>query len=289
MILLPRILCYFHTLLVTIPATELRKFPAQLLKFIWGPKGHRLVWCTLYIPRDFGRLGVPDLKKYYRAAQLAQRIQIYYKSYSSKWIALEVQAYAPLPMDLLMWIPPNNRKTSSVPHSLQLLDSSCKSALQSPHTPVAPIFWNMAFLPGLSLHEFHCWVKKGLYCIDNFLDHKGFLHPLQQTTDDCTIRTVSENRFHGEAQRGGISALYKQFVTATAKFPYRLAWERNLGAEIAKDDLNAWALWMSPLLTTYLMVFHSWASLLAVPSIFPTVFPGVQAGGNNVSHMVDMP
>lgn len=54
MLVLPKILYYFRTLPILVP------IEANIFNFIWGAKGSRLAWTTMYAPRDLGGLGVAD-------------------------------------------------------------------------------------------------------------------------------------------------------------------------------------------------------------------------------------
>ena len=70
--ILPRLLYLFRTLPVILNHSDLKNFQRTLLRYMWGNKRPRVNKSTLYTPKCRGGLGLPDLQKYFHAAQLAQ-------------------------------------------------------------------------------------------------------------------------------------------------------------------------------------------------------------------------
>lgn len=84
--LLPKLLYLFRSLPLPLNKANLAQFQSKVLKFIWGPKGHRLAHATLYTLRIKGGLGVPDFWAYYKAAQLIQLSVVYSRREHPDWV-----------------------------------------------------------------------------------------------------------------------------------------------------------------------------------------------------------
>lgn len=147
MMVLPKILYYFKTL----PIVEaLRQFQTKIFSFILGAKGSRLAQTTMFGPNDLGGLGLPDFLKYYIVVQLTQLCQLHYNHYRLDWLSVEAQAFSPLQIDLVLWIPSKHRKAMLCPtlsHSVSLWDSTCR------RWPYAPPFPCGAPLKILNFHQ----------------------------------------------------------------------------------------------------------------------------------------
>lgn len=111
---LPKILYFFQTLPVRIPAFFLRLLQKRLLSFIWANKHTRVYRLTLYAHRLRGGLGVPNIAKYYQAAQISQFAMLQATSNIPFWVLLEIPNCAPVPISALLWLPPKMRPP---PHS----------------------------------------------------------------------------------------------------------------------------------------------------------------------------
>lgn len=127
--LLPRLLYLFRILPISICMPELRKFQNKVLKFIWGNKRPWVNKRTLYAPKLKGGLGVPDLAKYYHAAQLVQIIHFYSGSPQPIWMKLESSLHLTKPISHLMWLKSKVRQVMLWPtlsFSLHLWDRLTK-------------------------------------------------------------------------------------------------------------------------------------------------------------------
>lgn len=124
------------------------------------------------------RLGAPDFRKLYVAAQFAQLCQPHSRHYKPDWVSI---ACSPLTVDLILWIPPKHHKAILCPtlsHSIHLWDMSCRRwLLHSSHTPVAPLFSDPLFPPGMQPEVFGLWLNESLYRIDDYLDHRRIRPP----------------------------------------------------------------------------------------------------------------
>lgn len=179
MTILPKILYFFRTLPVQVPAFYLRLLQNRLLAFIWAHKRPRVSRSTLYAHRLQGGLGVPNVAKYYQAAQISQLSMLHATSDIPLWVLLEVPNCAPVPISALLWLPPKMRPPSASPlmiHSLKLWDSIRYSGkLMSPFLPLLPLLNNPMFPPGLEQpHIFSWWPTHGFSLVRHFLHTRTF-------------------------------------------------------------------------------------------------------------------
>ena len=177
MTLLPRILYLFRSLPIPIRKDQLQSLQSKILKFIWGKSGYRIPQNTLYNHRKRGGLGLPHLYKYFLAARLAQLSVVYSKFDKPDWVHIEKQAVPHLSLDYLLWCPQKRRPpilSPSLSQSYALWDRIRHlPALVSKAQPLANIFQNPNFPPGMGNKAFSWWLDKGLYRIGHYLTTKG--------------------------------------------------------------------------------------------------------------------
>lgn len=139
-----------------------------------------------------------------------------------------------------------------------------RSSLSSPHTPLAPIFCNPEFSPGLTPQLFQWWLNKGLLRIGDFLNGNQ-LHTIQYFKDEFLMPPSEIFRYNQIAlfarsklnqvvgpltfttfeltcqargfQRGRISAIYTSLTEPDSKLAYMVQWERDLNLTF---DLTEW-------------------------------------------------
>lgn len=70
MVTLPRLLYYFRTLPVWIPASIFKQLQSMITGFLWAAGRRRVALKILIRPKSEGGLAVPDLETFYLAAQL---------------------------------------------------------------------------------------------------------------------------------------------------------------------------------------------------------------------------
>ena len=177
MTLLPKILYLFRSLPIPVTKSYIDSLQSAITKFIWEKKGNRLSKTVLFRPRLKGGLGLPNLWWYYRAAQLSQFSIIYLKGPKPDWVSMEKAVTPGFTLDFLLWNHPRNRPPILAPtlsHSMSLCDSLHKlPSLVSHWHPLAHIFHNSRFQPGLDIVAFKWWLDKGLYRIGHFFNSNG--------------------------------------------------------------------------------------------------------------------
>uniref|UniRef100_A0A803KAU1 Reverse transcriptase domain-containing protein n=1 Tax=Xenopus tropicalis TaxID=8364 RepID=A0A803KAU1_XENTR len=173
MTLLPKLLYLFRLLPVNISERDLKSFEKQVMSFIWMAKKPRVNKSVLYRNRLEGGLGLPNLKKYYVAAQLAQIPTIHVQSAPPLWVDLENYLVKPHTAEALFWSPAPSRSTSMslcLKHTLSLWDRYAPVyAWVSSYTPAAPIIGNPQFLPGLQAKAFAWWTANKFTRIEHLI------------------------------------------------------------------------------------------------------------------------
>lgn len=81
MTVLNKLLCYFRILPIPVPVNVLNTFQIRIFTFVWGSRGCRMARSTLYTPKESGRLGVLDFRKYNIVTQLR-----YFTHYRPDWV-----------------------------------------------------------------------------------------------------------------------------------------------------------------------------------------------------------
>lgn len=89
MIILPKLLYLFQTLPIPVPCGHLRKLQADLLRYVWNYKRHRIPQSVLMALRADRGLAFPNLVKYYQAAQLRAIVSWFPQHSYNKWTEIE--------------------------------------------------------------------------------------------------------------------------------------------------------------------------------------------------------
>lgn len=190
--LMPRILYLVRSLHIPIPKHVLTKFQTRIIHFIWGTEGHRFSKGVLFRLKTQGGLGLPNLWWYYQVAQLAQISSVYSKGPKPAWLSMERQAVLHHMIDYLLWCPCSQWPPIMAPmllNTLALCDTLHKQkSLVFPLKPLAHIFHNPEFIPGLNISAFTWWLNKGMFRIGHIFTSSG---PL--TLNDCTYKLEMAN------------------------------------------------------------------------------------------------
>lgn len=144
------------------------------MRFIWANKRPRISKANLFTHRLQGGLGVPQVTKYYLAAQISQLSLLHASSNVPLWVLLELPNCAPLLMQALFWLPQKLWPTSLIPlmlHSLKLWNSvDTRAPLCPPSCLCCPLQITHCSSPGLDQpHAFAWWTPRGLTKARNLL------------------------------------------------------------------------------------------------------------------------
>lgn len=106
MTLLPKPLYLFETLPISMPLGDLKALQADVIRFIWAYKRHRIPKSVVLAGKSRGGLAVPELLKYYWAAQL-RRIPPWSTLYAfTRWMEIEKLWVAPYHSNSFLWSSP---------------------------------------------------------------------------------------------------------------------------------------------------------------------------------------
>lgn len=111
---------------IRVPAYCLSLLQNRISFFIWAYKCPRFAHSSLFIHKLQGGLGVPNVAKYYLAAQISQLAMLNATQNIPLWVLLELPSCVPTPVSALLWLPHRPHPSPSRPlmlHSLQLWDS----------------------------------------------------------------------------------------------------------------------------------------------------------------------
>lgn len=74
---------------LAIPKVDLHKWQTMLNTFIWSNRRHRILHKTMRLSRNRGSVGVPDIRLYFEAAQLANVLRILSSDLKTDWMSME--------------------------------------------------------------------------------------------------------------------------------------------------------------------------------------------------------
>ena len=100
--ILPRLLYLFQTIPAEIPARQFQELDKIISRFIWQGGKPRIRFRTLQLPKVKGGLSLPNLRNYYRAAQLKTLVDICNPSYIAKWKEIERQISSDIPLQAII-------------------------------------------------------------------------------------------------------------------------------------------------------------------------------------------
>lgn len=272
MTVLPKLLYLFDTLPIPIRRGDLRSMQATLLNFIWAQKRHRISKLVLQTPKNRGGLAVPDLIRYYWAAQL-RCIPAWSSLFAySRWMEIEKLWVAPTHPNSFLWATSNIRMSSPLLGPMVLTREvwrTCadKFGLSSASSAMTSFLFNPQFpdsLGGLSMKP---WFDKKLFRFADIVDCKTrrllSFESLQDTfslprnsyysylqishfmktalaADSVSLPTKFEMLCRqGVSTKGLISNIYKMLIDPPSDDPirhsYMTKWESYLDMQLPYD------------------------------------------------------
>lgn len=268
--ILPRVLFYLQMLPVTLPRSFFAQLQSLMINFIWHGKKPRLAVSLLQKAKEIGGLGLPDIRRYYRAIAIQHILNWRHHGGSKMWVSLE-KSLAGRDLSYAPWLSREHRGLSQTTspltnHILRVWDrTNALCALVPPGSPLAPLGGYKWFPPGEQRTFFGTWVSDGNYSYGKFVD-KGKLIPLdalrnshgrfpmdwwrhQQlqhfiATEGTPMRgldniTTLESLFIEEEPTPHlISELYRLLgsVPTAGKPAFIREWERDLGVEFTPEQ-----------------------------------------------------
>lgn len=102
MCILPKFLYLFQALPIHIPQSYFKQVQALFARFVWANKKPRLRRDLLLLPKQNGRLALPDIKQYYQATHLGRVLDWRRNKTSKLWVNLE-QSQTTVPLGSALW------------------------------------------------------------------------------------------------------------------------------------------------------------------------------------------
>lgn len=182
--ILPRLLYFFQCLPVGIPQEKFKLWDKMISRFIWEGKKTRIKYSTLQLRKDKGGMALPNLKDYYRSAQLRPVIKWCEKDYIAKWKNIEREVIG-IPTQSLI----GNIKLIKtlqevinpiILHTLNIwYDFIKQNKLEKELKLLSWFAYDDEFKPSTSDHKFREWTMKGLTAICTLIK-KGNIMSFQE-------------------------------------------------------------------------------------------------------------
>lgn len=103
--LLPRLLYLFRNLPIKVEESQFREWDKWISRFIWQGRKPRIKFSTLQLKKDNGGLALPNMRKYYDAAQLTPLLYWGNEEYGSRWKELESSIISRYPLQAVIGDP----------------------------------------------------------------------------------------------------------------------------------------------------------------------------------------
>lgn len=103
MLILPKLLFYFRSLLLYVPRSTIVAIQTKLFKFVWQNKKPQMGQLLMYRAQSRGDLGCPGLWKYFLASRLIQLAQWHTSPTSVPWLQFERISVVPFYLPGLLW------------------------------------------------------------------------------------------------------------------------------------------------------------------------------------------
>lgn len=87
--MLPRLLYLFRNLPIEVSENQCREWDKWISRFIWQDRKPRIKYAILQLAKEGGGLGLPCLRNYYYAAQIAPLLYWCNETYIARWKELE--------------------------------------------------------------------------------------------------------------------------------------------------------------------------------------------------------
>lgn len=178
MTLLPKLLYLFQTLPIPVPYTHLRKLQADLIRFAWNYKRHRIPRSVLMASRSHGGLAFSNFLKYYQATQLRTLTSWFPQRSYNKWTEIEKIWLAPLHLNSLLWnvnveVDPVRLLGSMSQLKLLWHKLSCEQELKSEKSLLTSFLCNPKMPASLSHQMSSPWESQDLFHFGHLVDAKS--------------------------------------------------------------------------------------------------------------------
>lgn len=197
--ILPRLLFMFQSLPLIIPKSSFIALDKMILNFVWQNKRARVSYKRLQSPKKDGGLNLPDLQKYYGAAQLKTIMSWITEDTDTLWVEME-QNSCPVPLGYLPFMSSKEWKklklTNEWAEKTWKIWSKIRNKLgvSNSVSRVTKIAVNPDFHPSKTDNGFKKWMNKGLVYIDQLFDGQ-VLKSFQQLIQEFNLQVQDHYRF----------------------------------------------------------------------------------------------
>jgi len=219
--ILPRLLYLFLSLPIKIPDEQFKKWDKQITRFIWAGHRPRIRFKTLQISKDKGGLALPDLKKYYYAAQLRYVVYWCAQEYEARWKEIEMRLEEGRPQARLG----EKEKMTRGRGNMILLNTFRiwrevvkKYDLER---EIKLLIWpaqSLSFRPGKQDATFSRWGERGLTAIGTLIDEDNdfcsFVHFMKKLElgENDWLRYTQLKSFYDREVKKGLSEVRNELV-----------------------------------------------------------------------------
>ena len=276
MVILPKLLYLFQTLPIPVPYAHLRALQADLLRYVWNYKRHRIPRSVMTAARTEGGLAFPDLVKYYQASQLRAVASWFPQKSYNRWTEVEKIWLAPIHPNNLLWNANATVEPGRLLGSMRQLQSTWRKLAQdcrltSDSSLLTSFLYNPKLPTSLTHQMSWPWASRNLFHFGHLVDPRTrTLHsftelqakhdiPRQAFFSYLQIRHYAHTMaprllfskptpferiiLEGTARRGLISDIYQILneypLQTKGKHTYMLRWEKELGGELEEDEWRA--------------------------------------------------
>lgn len=166
--ILPRLLFLFQSLPIRVHNYVFKTLDKIISKFFWQNKKPRIKYTVLLSSKEKGGLNLPNLKKYYWAAQLRAITRWMIKDAESIWVGIEQNSFPGLPLGALPFLSEKNQRGLKITNecmreTLKIWSIVRKKLRLSNSTSKATkIAVNPDFVPSTMDPGYDRWARKGL-------------------------------------------------------------------------------------------------------------------------------
>lgn len=172
MCILTTFLYLFQALPIKIPLTYFRQVHSLFIMFVWAHKKTCLPRHLLSLPKQYGGLALPDIRKYYQTIHLGSIIDWCRLRCSKLWVQME-QAQTDILLMGALWCYGHLLPSKSHPllgTTLRISSHvSMQNSLSSSDSPLFPFMGNPRFSPGLDPHTIWTLQQLGRVQASHFL------------------------------------------------------------------------------------------------------------------------
>ena len=267
--ILPRLLYFFQCLPIRIPQEKFKIWDKLISRFIWNGKKPQIKYATLQLGKEKGGMALPNLKDYYRAAQLRPVVKWCDKGYIAKWKDIE-RTVAGIPTQSLIGnaVLMKSLQDKIDPITLHTLniwfDFVKQHKLERDLKLLSWFAYDDGFKPNLSDHNFKNWGRKGLTAmctltkngnVMNFqelktkygLENRNHFRYLQLrdyfAKEVHTVKTLNGvldimTRTYNGTEVKAVSVLYQNLrdSEAASTLYIKEKWERELNENITQEE-----------------------------------------------------